>query len=189
MDDRLYWLALNMVPGVGPLAYRNLVARFHDPERVFTASPQALASVEGIGEKTIGAIKAFPAQEAAVKELKKAGELDVSILTFRDQGYPKKLLQIYDPPPLLYVRGNLEQVDAPMVAMVGSRKGSPYGRAVTKRISKELAASGVTVVSGMARGIDTCAHIGALEAGGMTIAVLGCGIDIIYPPENERLFF
>jgi DNA processing protein len=188
MDDRLYWLALNMVPGVGSLAYRNLVAGFHDPERVFAAPPKALAAVEGIGEKTIGAIKTFPAKETAVEELKKVEDLGVSILTFRDQGYPKNLLQIYDPPPLLYVRGKLEQGDAPMVAMVGSRKGSAYGRAVTKRISKELAASGVTVVSGMARGIDTCAHLGALEAGGRTIAVLGCGIDIMYPPENERLF-
>lgn len=189
MEDKLYWLALNMVPGVGPIAYRNLVGLFRDPERVFAASPKALATVEGVGEKTIRAIKGFPAEAAAIEELKKTEDLGVSILTFRDQGYPKNLLQIYDPPPLLYVRGRLDAGDSPMVAMVGSRKGSPYGRAVTKKISKELAAGGVTVVSGMARGIDTCAHFGALEAGGKTIAVSGCGIDIIYPPENEKLFF
>jgi DNA processing protein len=189
IEDKLYWLALNMVPGVGPIAYRNLVDQFHDPEQVFAASPKALAAVEGIGEKTIGAIKDFPAEETAAAELKRAKDLGVSILTFRDQGYPKNLLQIYDPPPLLYVRGGLDQVNSPMVAMVGSRKGSSYGRAVTKKISKDLASDGVTVVSGMARGIDTCAHLGALEAGGMTIAVFGCGIDIIYPPENKKLFF
>jgi DNA processing protein len=189
MEDKLYWLALNMVPGVGPIAYRNLVGQFHDPERVFDASQKALAAVEGIGEKTIEAIKSLPAEDVAAAELKKAKDLGVSILTFRDQGYPKNLLQIYDPPPLLYVRGGLDQGDSPMVAIVGSRKGSFYGRAMTKRISKDLASGGVTVVSGMARGIDTCAHLGALEAGGMTIAVFGCGIDIIYPPENERLFF
>jgi DNA processing protein len=189
MEDKLYWLALNMVPGVGPIAYRNLVGLFRDPKRVFAASPKALAAVEGVGEKTIRAIKEFPAEAAAIEELKKTEDVGVSILTFRDQGYPKNLLQIYDPPPLLYVRGRLDGGDSPMVAMVGSRKGSPYGRAVTKKISKELAAGGVTVVSGMARGIDTCAHLGALESGGKTIAVSGCGIDIIYPPENEKLFF
>jgi DNA processing protein len=189
MEDKLYWLALNMVPGIGPITYRNLVARFRDPEQVFAASAKALAAVEGIGEKTIRAIKSFPATEVATEELKKATDLGVSILTLRDEGYPKNLLQIYDPPPVLYVRGIWDVKDAPMVAMVGSRKGSPYGRVVTKRVSKELALAGVTVVSGMARGIDTCAHLGALEAGGMTIAVFGCGIDIIYPPENEKLFF
>jgi DNA processing protein len=189
MEDKLYWLALNMVPGIGSIAYRNLVARFRDPERVFAASQKELAAVEGIGEKTMGSIKDFPAEEAAAEELKKAKDLGVFILTFRDQGYPKNLLQIYDPPPVLYVRGKWDVRDSPMIAMVGSRKGSPYGRAVTKRISKELASTGMTVVSGMARGVDTCAHLGALEAGGMTIAVFGCGIDVIYPPENEKLFF
>jgi len=189
MDDKLYWLALNMVPGVGPIAYRNLVTRFHSPERVFAASPQQLALVEGVGEKTIQAIKAFPATRLAAEELKKARDAAISILTFHDQGYPKNLLQIYDPPPLLYVRGELDAEDSLMVAMVGSRKGSSYGRAVTRRISKELASAGATVVSGMARGIDTYAHLGALEAGGRTIAVFGCGLDIIYPPENKRLFY
>jgi len=188
MEDTLYWLALNMVPGVGPIAYRNLVGTFHDPERVFAAPKQKLAAVEGIGEKTVEAIKAFPAAKMAAEELKKTADLGASIVTFRDQGYPKNLLQIYDPPPLLYVRGKLDEGNPLMVAVVGSRKGSPYGRAVTKRISKELASAGVTVVSGMARGIDTFAHLGALEADGRTIAVFGCGIDIIYPPENKRLF-
>ncbi len=188
MEDKLYWLALNMVPGVGPMAYRNLVATFRDPEQVFAAPVQQLAAVEGIGEKTIRSIKDFSVEGAAAEELKKAKDLGVSILTYCDEGYPKNLLQIYDPPPLLYVRGTWNVWDSPMVAVVGSRKGSPYGRAVTKRISKELASGGVTVVSGMARGIDTCAHLGALEVGGKTIAVFGCGIDIIYPPENKKLF-
>ena len=189
MEDKLYWLALNLIPGVGPIAYRNLVGTFRDPERVFAASTKELAAVEGVGEKIIGAIKDFPAAETAADELKKVQDLGVSLLTFCNQGYPKNLLQIYDPPPLLYVRGELDAGDSLMVAMVGSRKGSPYGRAVTKKISRELASSGVTVVSGMARGIDTCAHLGALEAGGKTIAVFGCGIDIVYPPENKKLFF
>ena len=189
MNDKLYWLALNMVPGVGPITYRNLVARFHDPEHVFAAAARELASIGGIGEKTIRAIKEFPAAKMAGEELRKLADLGGGILTFRDPGYPKNLLQIYDPPPLLYVRGELEQGDYPMVAMVGSRRGSFYGRTVTKKISKELSTAGITVVSGMARGIDTSAHLGALEAGRRTIAVFGCGIDVIYPPENKGLFF
>jgi DNA processing protein len=189
MNEKLYWLALNMVPGVGPITYRNLVARFHDPEQVFTASARELASLGGIGEKTIRAIKEFPAAKMAGEELRKLADLGGGILTCRDPGYPKNLLQIYDPPPLLYVRGELEPGNPPMVAMVGSRRGSFYGRTVTKRISKELATAGVTVVSGMARGIDTSAHLGALEAGKRTVAVFGCGIDVIYPPENKKLFF
>jgi DNA processing protein len=188
MNEKLYWLALNMVPGVGPITYRNLVARFHDPEQVFAASTQELAAIEGIGEKTIRAIKEFPAEKMAGEELKRVMDLGGGILTFRDPGYPKNLQQIYDPPPLLYVRGELEQGDPPMVAMVGSRRGSFYGRTVTKKISKELSTAGVTVVSGMARGIDTSAHLGALEAGKRTVAVFGCGIDVIYPPENKKLF-
>ena len=189
MNEKLYWLALNMVPGVGPITYRNLVARFHDPEQVFAASARELASIAGIGEKTIRAIKEFPAAKMAGEELRKLADLGGGILTCRDPGYPKNLLQIYDPPPLLYVRGELEPGNPPMVAMVGSRRGSFYGRTVTKRISKELATAGVTVVSGMARGIDTSAHLGALEAGKRTVAVFGCGIDVIYPPENKKLFF
>ncbi len=178
-----------MVPGVGPIAFRNMVNKFQEPKRVFAASSRELAAVNGIGEKTIQAIKDFPVEETAAEEQKKAEGLGVSILTFRDQGYPRNLLQIYDPPPLLYVRGEFGEGDSLAVAIVGSRKGSPYGRAVTKRISKELSSTRVTVVSGMARGIDTVAHVGALEAGGRTIAVLGCGVDIVYPPENKRLFW
>jgi DNA processing protein len=189
MDDKLYWLALNMVPGVGPITYRNLVAKFHDPERIFAASVRELSAVGGISEKTIRSIHEFPAARMATEELKKTKDVGASILTFLEQGYPKNLLQIYDPPPLLYVRGDLGVSDALRVAIVGSRRGSSYGRIMTKKISKELASAGATVVSGMARGIDTCAHLGALEAGGKTIAVFGCGIDVIYPPENKKLFF
>ena len=106
MDDKLYWLALNMVPGIGPRTYRNLVMRFHTPEGVFAASPQQLALVEGIGEKTIQSIKAFPAARLAAEELKKAVDVGVSILTVRDPGYPKNLLQIYDPPRCCMCGGN-----------------------------------------------------------------------------------
>lgn len=188
MEDKLYWLALNMVPGVGPITYRHLIDRFKDPKRVFAASRSQLAEIGGIGERTIRAIKESQVEALAAEELKRLADLGGTIITLRDEGYPKNLLEIYDPPPVLYVRGEADLRDQLMIAIVGSRRGSYYGRTVTKRISKELAQAGVTVVSGMARGIDTAAHIGALEGKGRTIAVMGCGIDVVYPPENRRLF-
>jgi DNA processing protein len=189
MNDKLYWLALNMVPGVGPVTFRKLLTRFHEPERVFAASAHDLASVEGITQKTIQAIKEFSATKMATEELTKISGLGADIVTLRDERYPKNLLETYDPPPVLYVRGKqLDPADTLKIAIVGSRRGSSYGRMVTKQISRELGEAGVTVVSGMARGIDTCAHLGALEAGAKTIAVLGCGVDKVYPPENKKLF-
>jgi DNA processing protein len=189
MNDKLYWLALNMIPGVGPVSFRKLLARFHDPERIFAASVHELASVEGIAQKTVQAIKEFSASKMSAEELTKVSDLGADIVTLRDARYPKNLLEIYDPPPVLYVRGGLDAADTLQIAVVGSRRGSSYGRAVTKRISRELGEAGVTVVSGLARGIDTCAHLGALEARAKTIAVLGCGVDTVYPPENKKLFF
>jgi len=189
MDDKLYWLALNMVPGIGPVAFRNLLATFDDPKSVLLASPPTLGSVNGIGEKTIRAIKDTSSLKFAEKESRRAQELGIAVVTLRDGMYPKNLLQIYDPPPVLYVRGRLTEDDSLAVSIVGSRKSSPYGRSVTKRLSHDLASIGIRVVSGMARGIDTVAHHGALEARGRTIAVLGCGADVIYPRENKKLFF
>lgn len=109
-------------------------------------------------------------------------------MTSGDETYPSRLKNIYDPPPVLYVRGQLRKEDEVAVAIVGSRKTSSYGRAMTERVSQELATRGVTIVSGMARGIDSVAHQGAISAGGRTIAVLGCGVDVVYPPENRNLF-
>jgi DNA processing protein len=105
-----------------------------------------------------------------------------------DETYPSRLKNIYDPPPVLYMRGQLRKEDEVAVSIVGSRKTSSYGRAMTERVSQELASRGVTIVSGMARGIDSVAHQGAISAGGRTIAVLGCGVDVVYPPENRNLF-
>jgi DNA processing protein len=109
------------------------------------------------------------------------------ILTLGEENYPKRLKEIYDPPPVLYVRGELRKQDELAISIVGSRKTSPYGRWFTERVSRELAQQGVTIVSGMARGIDSVAHQGAISEGGRTIAVLGCGVDIVYPRENRRL--
>ncbi len=167
---------------------RSLLDRFGDPEHIFKASSRELKSVDGIGETLAGLIKESDVQGRARRELRLVKELNVSIVTLKDESYPNNLKQIYDPPPLLYVRGDLRTKDALAISIVGSRLTSNYGKAITERIAGDLAHYGVTIVSGMARGIDSAAHRGALSAGGRTIAVLGCGVDIIYPPENRRLF-
>ncbi|MFQ5841547.1 MAG: DNA-processing protein DprA [Thermodesulfobacteriota bacterium] len=188
MKDQFYWLALNFIPGVGPILIKTLLNRFGDAKRVFAASRRELARVDGIGERLAGVIKATDVREKVNRELRLIEEFNVSIVTIRDQSYPNNLRQIYDSPPLLYVRGDLQPRDDLAISMVGSRLASNYGRMVTERVAGDLARHGVTMVSGMARGIDSAAHRGALSVGGRTIAVLGCGVDIVYPRENRYLF-
>lgn len=188
MDDRFYWLALNAIPGFGPVLIKALLDRFGHPKRIFEASRRELARVDGIGERLAGMIKETDIQGKAHRELKLIEKLNASIVTIKDPSYPNNLRQIYDSPPLLYVRGNLQPRDDFAVSMVGSRLASNYGRMITERIAGDLARHGVTIVSGMARGIDSASHRGALSVGGRTIAVLGCGIDIVYPRENRHLF-
>jgi DNA processing protein len=147
-----------------------------------------LLRVEGLGEKVAGEIRKGPSEKKVEKELNLLKEIGGTILTFREDSYPRRLRDIYDPPALLYVRGALKREDELAVAIVGSRKTSPYGRWITEKVSEELAHHGVTIVSGMARGIDSVAHQGAISGGGRTIAVLGCGVDVVYPSENRNLF-
>jgi DNA processing protein len=167
---------------------RTLLDRFGGPEHVFKASRRELEMVEGIGERLAALITETDIQGKVRSELKLVEELNASLVTFTDKSYPNNLKQIYDPPALLYVRGDLQAKDDLAISMVGSRLSSSYGRMITERIAGDMARHGVTIVSGMARGIDSAAHRGALSAGGRTIAVLGCGVDIVYPPENRRLF-
>lgn len=185
-DDLTTWVALKSVEGVGSVAFRNLLAVYGSPRRVFEAALPDLEQAAGLNHKTARNIKDFRGWEQARAELAKAEREGVSIITCEDPAYPERLRRIYDPPPLLYIKGSLDTADIP-VAVVGSRNASPYGRYVTEKLSRELAQRGATVVSGLARGIDTCAHRGALAARGRTIAVMGCGIDVIYPPENRKL--
>ena len=185
-DELTTWVALKSVEGVGSVAFRNLLAVYGSPRRVFEAALPDLEQAAGLNHKTARNIKDFRGWEQARAELAKAEREGVSIVTCEDPAYPERLRRIYDPPPLLYIKGSLDTADIP-VAVVGSRNASPYGRYVTEKLSRELAQRGATVVSGLARGIDTCAHRGALAARGRTIAVMGCGIDVIYPPENRKL--
>ncbi len=183
-----HWVALSLIPGVGSVLFKRLLDQFVSPEAVFKAPLAELLRVEGVGEKVARAIQKGADRAQVDREMRLLREAGGTVLTFRDALYPGRLRQIYDPPPLLYVRGELKEADDLALSIVGSRRTSPYGRVITERMSQEIVRRGVTIVSGMARGIDSLAHWGAISGGGRTIAVLGCGIDIIYPPENRNLF-
>jgi len=187
-EEVFYWLALSLIPGVGSTLMRRLLDRFKSPEAVFKGPMKELLAVEGLGEKVAQEIRRGPLEKAVQKELSLLREVGGRVITFKDEEYPKRLSDIYDPPALLYVRGELKKEDELAVAIVGSRKTTPYGRWFTEKVSQDLARHGVTIVSGMARGIDSLAHWGAISGGGRTIAVLGCGVDVIYPTENRNLF-
>jgi DNA processing protein len=182
------WLALSFVPGVGLIHYRRLVERFRHPKGALRASYAELCAVEGIGPTVAAAIRGFRDEARVSRELELVRAHEVTLLNFRDSNYPENLLRIPDPPPLLYVKGSLTRGDRLAIAVVGSRMASPYGRSVTFRLAKDLVRQGVTVVSGMARGIDSFAHQGALASKGRTIAVLGCGVDVVYPSSNRKIY-
>jgi len=181
-----YWIGLKAVEGVGCVGFRTLLAAFGSPEAVFGASAPTLQVLPGIGPKTADDIRSFANWEWVEREIAQAEALGVSIVTCQEPLYPWNLLNTYDYPPFLYVKGSLCPGEVG-VAMVGSRLASTYGKYVTEKLSRELAFKGITVVSGLARGIDSAAHQGALAGKGRTIAVLGNGLDIVYPPENEAL--
>jgi len=186
-NDIKYWLALKRIEKVGNVGFNNLVGTFGSPRAVFDTSISSLKTIPRITQKTASDIKSFDKWVTIEKEIELAHKLNVSIITSDSTFYPQMLLNIYDFPPILYVRGTLTDKDI-NIAVVGSRRASTYGRFTTERLCRELAMNGVTVVSGMARGIDSAAHTGALAGKGRTIAVLGSGMDVIYPPENRKLF-
>jgi len=188
MKDLHSWVGLSMTPGVGGVLFGRLVAAFGSPEGVFKASPKDLARVEGIGPNVVASLRQFDWKNTAEKELRSLEKIGARIVTRDDEEYPPNLKQIYDPPPLLYVLGRIAAQDRGSIAVVGSRSPTTYGKTAAEKIALGLGKLGVTVVSGLARGIDSCAHQGALASGGRTIGVLGCGIDVIYPPENRDLF-
>jgi DNA processing protein len=181
-----YWIALRAVEEIGCVGFRTLLQAFSTPRAVFSATAQTLQAIPGIGPKTADHIRSFSDWGMAEREIERARELEVDIVTCEDSTYPGNLLNIYDYPPLIYVKGSFKPGEI-CVAVVGSRLASVYGRYTTEKISRELALQGITIVSGLARGIDAAAHRGALAGKGRTIAVLGCGLDLIYPPENEGL--
>jgi DNA processing protein len=187
MDHLLPWFTLKSVPGIGNLLYKRLMDRFHSPANVFDASYDDLVKTEGLTHRLAEAIKTHSLPNAVQIELELVLKKKVGIVTLNDPNYPSLLREIPDPPPYVYVYGAMAGT-INNVAMVGSRNATDYGLATTNRLSRDLAARGITIVSGMAKGIDTAAHEGALMAKGKTIAVLGSGIGRIYPAENEKLY-
>jgi len=188
VHELYYWIALRLIAGIGNVTCKNLLARFGSPEKVFHAGADALGQVEGMGPPAVEAIKRFKHSDAIDCEIEHIETAGVQVLTFANPCYPANLRNIYDPPLLLYVKGSLAPQDQNAVAIVGSRSSSDYGRRVAQDISRELAAAGITVVSGLARGIDSAAHAAVLSVQGRTLAVLGCGVNIVYPPENKKLY-
>ncbi|HOD34394.1 MAG TPA: DNA-processing protein DprA [Syntrophales bacterium] len=186
-SDLRYRLALKFTEGVGNVGIRNLLSSFGNAAATFRASPEDLKRVEGINARAARNILSFRDWRRVDRELDTAAKKNVSIITAEDALFPRYLLNIYDCPAVLYLRGTLRKDDV-NVAVVGSRVASTYGKYTTERLSRELTLRGITVVSGLARGIDAAAHRGALLAKGRTIAVLGSGIDVIYPPEHRELF-
>lgn len=182
----LEWVALSLTPGLGPTRSRKLVQHFGSAEAVFRAS---LTELESTGIKAVSAqsLANGKSAELAREELARAAEAGVAILSMEDRFYPSRLKEIYDPPLLLYVRGNAEALVSPGIAVVGTRHPTPYGSGMAERLACDLAAQGLVIISGMARGIDTTSHRGAITAKGRTVAVFGTGVDVIYPKENSRL--
>lgn len=185
--SRLLWLALAMTTGVGPTRVRKLLGYFdHDLERIFHAS---LTELEAVGLQANSAQSIFSGKSiaAAEEEFGKAANAGARIVTPDDDLWPQRLNEIYDPPIVLYVRGDPSCLSEPAIAVVGTRHPTPYGMGMAGRLSQDLTAHGLAILSGMARGVDTHAHRGALAARGKTIAVWGTGIDVPYPRENKKL--
>jgi len=185
-EEELYWLALKLVPGLGTRTSGKLLERFRTPQAVFRASRTELegAGVSGAVAQSIASGCTF---EDATSQQEKILETGAVVVTIGDPLYPALLREIFDPPILLYARGRLELLQELVLAVVGTRRPTPYGINVAERLAGDLSHAGLTIVSGMARGIDTAAHRGALAAGGDTVAVLGCGVDVVYPSENRKL--
>ena len=182
------WLALARVKGLGAVSFKKLTTRFVDPTAAFSAALTELEQVEGLHRDAIDGIVAFSDWAEIDEEIERARDAGIAIVPFTNPNYPARLRTIADPPPFLYVKGNILTDDDKAVAIVGSRSASEYGRRVARDLSRGLVSLGFTVVSGMARGIDGSAHESALQAGGRTIAVLGSGVERAYPAEHETLY-
>ena len=186
MDPRMYWVGFNMVKGIGAVRFRALLEAFGSAEAAWNASPVALSDA-GLSQKVVENFQRVRKGVSLEQVAERIHSLDVQVLTWDDPAYPRHLKEIDQPPPVLYVRGRLQPEDDWAVAIVGTRKVTAYGRQVAEEVAATLASSGVTIVSGLARGVDSIAHQAALNAGGRSLAVLGNGVDLVYPPENRKL--
>jgi DNA processing protein len=186
-EEQRALVALSLVPGVGPGRLRALLARFGSAVAVRRAPARQLAAADGVGRQTAEAVAAFRDEAEVERQFARAAQVGAALVTLHDPRYPSLLKRIYDPPPLLWVRGRLVPEDERAVAVVGTRKATPYGKRAAESFAAGLARHGLTVVSGLAYGVDAAAHRAALEAGGRTVAVLGSGVDRIYPSRHAAL--
>ena len=185
-ETSMQWLALALTPGLGPTKARRVIEFFGSVQALFRAS---LTELEAAGLRAVSAQSLGTGQsmELAQDELGKVAAADARVISLDDPGYPAQLKQIYDPPLVLYLRGNEAAISQPGIALVGTRHPTPYGSGMAERLACDLAARGLVIFSGMARGIDTAGHRGAIAAKGKTVAVWGTGVDVVYPKENTRL--
>ncbi len=185
-EEELHWLALRMVPGLGTRKANLLLERLRTPQAIFRASRTELESC-GLSGALAQSVASGCAFEEAADQQEKMRAAGAQLVTLGDAGYPEALRQIYDPPVVLFTRGDVSLLSTLALAVVGTRRPTTYGIAVAERFSGDLSRAGLTIVSGMARGIDTASHRGTLAASGKTVAVLGCGVDVVYPSENRKL--
>jgi DNA processing protein len=185
-DERPYWVALCMAAGIGPVRFHRLLQLCGDARGAWQASELELAAA-GLERRTMEALRDLRRRMTPQAITAQLARLEIDSLTLLDDTYPPNLRHIADPPPVLFVRGSIREQDENAVALVGTRRATAYGRAVAERLAADLARAGVTVVSGLAKGVDTAAHRSAVDAGGRTLAVLGNGLDQVYPPENSNL--
>src|SRR5580658_4584912 len=187
-DDYVGWVALALTPGLGARTAGKLLREFGGPDAIFNASLTALEA-QRLPAAVAQALHSRRPLSDAAKELAQVQAAGCRLLTWDEPQYPARLREIYDPPPLLYVRGNIELLNRHTISVVGARRPTPYGNQMAERLSRDLADRGLVISSGLARGIDASAHKGALNSpAGATIGVLGCGIDVIYPKENKKIF-
>lgn len=188
MNNLQAWLTLHLTPNLGTIGCQRLVEAFGSPIEVFKAKQTDILRAKGVKKSALTLLANEPPFAAMEKELAKAKAMGVKIVSLDDNEYPALLRTIYAPPVILYLRGSFEVISRPAVAIVGSRAATAYGVKIARKLAADLTMRGVMVVSGMALGIDTAAHYGTLDRGGPTIAVLGCGVDVIYPRQNMKLY-
>ncbi|HEY4717138.1 MAG TPA: DNA-processing protein DprA [bacterium] len=188
MDDLKYWLAFNEITGLGPVRIARLLEAFKSPAEVFSSGRDELICMGGLSRLLAEMIKKFNDWAKIEREIKFLDKHNFGVVTRAQREYPEMIKTIYDPPVIFYTAGNVEYLNTKCIAMVGSREPTPYGREVARMLAKDLCGAGLTIVSGFAAGIDSEAHSATLEAGGRTIAVFGCGIDIVYPKFNKTLY-
>jgi DNA processing protein len=187
-ENRVDWLALHLVPGLGNMAFKKLLDRFGDPAEVFRAAPEDLAQVEGLRKQVAQGIAQRRFSQDPQSVLRDLEELGARMVVFSDPDYPEPLREIHDPPMVLYAKGLDIPAKTTFVAVVGSRNSTPYGVKTAENLAQGLARRGLGIVSGLARGIDSAAHWGCVEGRSFSVGVLGTGIDVVYPPSNKKLF-